>query len=131
MPKKVLIIGAGGREHALLKACQQSPEVSEVIVAPGNGGMTAESRSVKVDDITAILELVAEAVDFVIIGPEVPLAAGLADEIRAVGVPVYGPGKAGARLEESKAFAKEFITEIARKQLWMNLRRKAHFVKEL
>jgi len=111
MPKKVLIIGAGGREHALLKACQQSSEVGEIVVLPGNGGMAAETTClpIAVDDTKAITDLVDDDVDFVIIGPEVPLAIGLADLIRETGIPVYGPGKAGAQLEGSKAFAKKFM----------------------
>lgn len=109
---KVLIIGSGGREHALLKACLQSPLVDNVVVAPGNGGMAADARCLDVnpENVAAIVKLAQrEAADFVIIGPEIPLAAGVADELRAAGVAVYGPGQAGARLEASKAYSKDFM----------------------
>lgn len=109
---KVLVIGSGGREHALLQACLKSPIVSEVIAAPGNGGMAAEARCLpldtdKVGDIVALAE--GEAVDFAIVGPEAPLALGAADALRELGIPVYGPGRAGAELEASKAFSKAFM----------------------
>lgn len=111
MAKKILIIGSGGREHALVQACAQSALVSEVVVAPGNEGM-AEARRVPVDaeDAVAVVALAqAEAADLVIIGPEAPLAAGAADALRAEGFLVYGPGAEGAQLEASKAFSKDFM----------------------
>jgi phosphoribosylamine--glycine ligase len=109
---KVLILGSGGREHALLKACLKSPKVSEVIVAPGNGGMALEARCLNVDltKPADILNLVREqGTEFVIVGPEIPLAHGVVDVLEAAGILTYGPLMAGARLEASKAFSKDFL----------------------
>ncbi|MEY3838104.1 MAG: hypothetical protein RL304_1086 [Verrucomicrobiota bacterium] len=108
----VLILGSGGREHALLKACLRSPRVARVRVAPGNGGMALEAECLDVDaaNPAAVLELVRRtAANFVIVGPEVPLAAGVVDALEAAGIPAYGPLAAGARLEASKAFSKDFM----------------------
>ncbi|MFM8905214.1 MAG: phosphoribosylamine--glycine ligase, partial [Verrucomicrobiota bacterium] len=108
----VLILGSGGREHALLKACLRSPRVGKVRVAPGNGGMALEAECLPVDaaDPAAVLALVRRTGSgFVIVGPEVPLAAGVVDVLEEAGVPAYGPRAAGARLEASKAFTKEFL----------------------
>ena len=108
----VLILGSGGREHALLKACLRSPRVAKVRVAPGNGGMALEAECLEVDaaDPAAVLELVRRTgTNFVIVGPEVPLAAGVVDVLEAAGIPAYGPLAAGARLEASKAFSKDFM----------------------
>jgi len=110
---RVLILGSGGREHALLKACLQSGIAEEVHVAPGNGGMAAEAHGcheVALDDNEAVVELARDlGTEFVIIGPEGPLANGLADALEAADVTVFGPNAAGARLEASKAYAKEFM----------------------
>jgi len=108
----VLILGSGGREHALLKACLRSPRVAKVCVAPGNGGMALEAECLDVDaaNPAAVLELVRRTQsNFVIVGPEVPLAAGVVDALEAAGIPAYGPLAAGARLEASKAFSKDFM----------------------
>ena len=108
----VLILGSGGREHALLKACLRSPRVAKVRVAPGNGGMALEAECLDIDaaNPAAVLELVRRTQsNFVIVGPEVPLAAGVVDALEAAGVPAYGPLAAGARLEASKAFSKDFM----------------------
>jgi len=115
-PLKTLIIGSGGREHALLKACLASPLVDSVRVAPGNGGMQAEAPSLPLDveDVEAAVKLAREeAIDFAIIGPEVPLALGMADALRASGIAVYGPGRHGAHLEASKAACKAFFKKYA------------------
>ncbi len=109
---KVLVIGSGGREHAIVKACLASPLVKDVIAAPGNGGMAAEvsCRSLNVEDIKATVALAKqEAVDFAIVGPEVPLALGAVDALEAEGILTYGPKKEGARLEASKTFTKDFL----------------------
>jgi phosphoribosylamine--glycine ligase len=109
---KVLVIGGGGREHALVWAIRQSPRVSEVVCAPGNGGIAAETRCEKVDvaDVEAMLELVSrEQPALVVIGPEVPLAAGVVDALQRQNVRVFGPTRAAAQLESSKAFAKQFM----------------------
>ena len=108
----VLILGSGGREHALLKACLRSPRVGKVRVAPGNGGMALEAECLEVDinSGAAVLDLVRRTgTQFVIVGPEVPLAHGVVDVLEAAGVKAYGPLKAGARLEASKAFSKDFL----------------------
>lgn len=108
----VLILGSGGREHSLLKACLRSPRVAQVRVAPGNGGMALEAECVEVDvnNSAAVLELVRRTgTNFVIVGPEVPLAAGVVDALEDAGIPAYGPRAAGARLEASKAFTKDFL----------------------
>jgi len=111
---KVLIAGSGGREHALAWKCAQSARVSEVIVAPGNAGTALESKvrnvAVGSDDIDGLMELARrEAVDLTIVGPEIPLVAGIVDRFRAAGLACFGPGAAGARLEGSKAFTKDFL----------------------
>ncbi|KNG92321.1 phosphoribosylamine--glycine ligase [Pseudaestuariivita atlantica] len=106
----ILILGSGGREHSLAWACAQNPKCDRLIVAPGNAGMAglAECAEIDILDGGRVAEFVeAEAVDFVIIGPEAPLAAGVADRLRAAGVLVFGPSAAAARLEASKAFTKE------------------------
>lgn len=108
----ILVVGAGGREHALVQKCRQSPLAARVIAAPGNGGMAAEVDcfDVAVDNIPALMELAQEhAIGLVVIGPEVPLSIGLVDALAAVGIPAYGPNKAGAQLESSKAFCKDFF----------------------
>lgn len=108
----VLILGSGGREHSLLKACLRSPRVAKVRVAPGNGGMALEAECIEVDaaNPAAVLALVRQTgSNFVIVGPEVPLAAGVVDALEAAGIPAYGPLAAGARLEASKAFSKDFM----------------------
>ena len=108
----VLILGSGGREHALLKACLRSPRVGKVRVAPGNGGMALEAECLAVDinSGAAVLDLVRRTgTQFVIVGPEVPLAHGVVDVLEAAGVKAYGPLQAGARLEASKAFSKDFL----------------------
>ncbi len=111
---KVLIVGSGGREHALAYAAARSPRVREVLVAPGNAGTAGEpkTRNVAADpgDPGALLELARSArVDLVIVGPEAPLVAGLADRLTAAGIRCFGPPAAAARLEGSKAFAKAFM----------------------
>ncbi|MEY8437710.1 phosphoribosylamine--glycine ligase [Atopobiaceae bacterium 24-176] len=107
----VLLLGAGGREHALLKAIQASPECGRVWVAPGNGGMTgADVAPIDENDPAHVAAFAVEkGVDLVVIGPEAPLVAGVADACRAAGVPVFGPSAAGAQLEGSKLFAKQVM----------------------
>ena len=111
----VLVIGSGGREHALLKACLASPLSPRVIAAPGNGGMEAEADAcfpLDVENVAQAVELAKrEKIDLAIIGPEVPLALGMADALRAAGVLVYGPDKRPAQLEASKAVCKEFFSK--------------------
>ncbi len=111
-PLKVLVVGSGGREHALVTSCLVSPLVREVIAAPGNGGMAAACRchGVAADDIPGLTKLAQrEGVDFVIVGPEVPLTLGLVDALQAVGITAFGPKADGGRLEGSKIFTKRLL----------------------
>lgn len=109
---KVLVIGGGGREHALVWALRNSPSVTEVVAAPGNGGMAAIARCLPVDvnNLHLMVDLVAiERPDLTVVGPEVPLALGLVDELEQRKFRVFGPTKDAAQLESSKAFSKEFM----------------------
>ena len=109
---KVLVIGGGGREHAIVWSLGRSPQVTEVVCAPGNGGIAEIARCVPVDvnDLAAMANLAAtEKPGLTVIGPEVPLALGIVDELERLGLRVFGPTKAAARLESSKAFAKSFM----------------------
>ncbi len=111
---KVLIVGSGGREHALAWKCAQSPKVSEVLVAPGNGGTATEPRVRNVDvaaeDVAGLVKLAkAERVGLTIIGPEAPLVIGVVDAFQAAGLRCFGPVQAASQLEGSKAFTKEFL----------------------
>ena len=110
----ILIVGSGGREHALAWKCAQSPRVDEVIVAPGNAGTAREDRvrnaDVSSDDIEALARLARdENVRLTIVGPEAPLVAGIVDRFTELGLPCFGPTAAAARLEGSKAFTKDFL----------------------
>jgi phosphoribosylamine-glycine ligase len=109
---KVLIIGGGGREHALAWKMAQSPKLQVVYVAPGNGGTALDGRLVNINitDVKALREWAqAEKIVLTVVGPEAPLAAGVVDEFRAHGLRVFGPTKAAAQLESSKAFSKAFM----------------------
>ena len=108
----VLLVGGGGREHALAWKLNRSPRLGRLVAAPGNPGIAAHARCEPVRD-TAIADLVAlarrERPDLVVVGPETPLAMGLGDQLRAAGFPVFGPSAAAARIESSKAFAKDLM----------------------
>src|SRR5271155_2144304 len=111
---RILIVGGGGREHALAWKCAQSPRVRHVFVAPGNAGTALEPKSSNVeiaaDDIDALLEFAArEDVELTIVGPEGPLVAGIVDRFTDAGRACFGPSRAAARLEGSKAYTKEFL----------------------
>ncbi len=109
---KALMIGGGGREHALAWAIAKSSRVAEIVCAPGNGGMAAIARCVRTNqkDLDDLLRVVAaEQPDLTIVGPEVPLALGLVDELQRRSLPVFGPTRAAAALETSKSFAKRFM----------------------
>jgi phosphoribosylamine--glycine ligase len=111
---KVLIIGGGGREHALAWKCAAEPGVTEVLVAPGNAGTGAEPRvrnvPIAAEDIAALVQLaLAETIDLTIVGPEGPLVAGVVDAFSAAGLKCFGPTQLAARLEGSKSFCKEFL----------------------
>ena len=109
---KVLVIGSGGREHALVWKLRQSPRVTKIYCAPGNGGISADAECIPVD-LKSVDALIAVAnqiqPDLTVIGPEVPLQFGIVDEFNKRGWPVFGPTKAAAQLESSKSFAKEFM----------------------
>ena len=111
-PQRILVVGSGGREHALAWRLARDPGGPEVLAAPGNEGMERVARRLPVgelDDAGLAEACRREAVDLVVVGPEAPLAAGLADRLEAAGVLVYGPGREAARLESSKWFAKEVM----------------------
>jgi phosphoribosylamine--glycine ligase len=109
---KVLVLGGGGREHAIVWKLLQSKRVTEVVCAPGNGGIAGEARCIPVDlnDLAATVALVqVEAPDLTVVGPELPLSLGLVDALQELDLRVFGPTRAAARLESSKAFAKAFM----------------------
>ncbi len=116
---KILVVGGGGREHALAWKLAQSPQVEQIFAAPGNagtqwatsGGFAASSNvSIQADDIEALLRFAREqAIDLTVVGPEVPLAAGIIDRFLANGLQAFGPTQAAAQLESSKAFSKAFM----------------------
>src|SRR5262245_41612157 len=114
MQRRALVIGSGGREHALAWALARSPSVGEVLVAPGNAGTTGGViRSVAIAslDAGAIVALAREAqADLVVVGPEAPLCAGAIDALRDAGIDAFGPERGAAQLEASKAFTKRFCT---------------------
>ncbi len=111
---KVLVIGSGGREHALAWKLRQSPRVDAVLVAPGNAGTAREpgvrNVDVAMDDVAALLALARkEKIDLTVVGPELPLVAGVVDRFRAAGLRIFGPRAIAAQLEGSKSFAKDFL----------------------
>jgi phosphoribosylamine--glycine ligase len=111
---KILVVGGGGREHALAWKCAQSPRVTQVFVAPGNAGTALEPKvrniDIAADDGDALLAFAQrEAIGLTIVGPEGPLVAGIVDRFAAAGLACFGPSRAAARLEGSKAFAKDFL----------------------
>lgn len=112
MKPTVIVVGGGGREHALVRALARSPEEPHIICVPGNPGIgrDTETRAISATDVDGVVALARDvAADLVVIGPEAPLVAGLADALIAAGVRVFGPGRDAARLEGSKAFAKEIM----------------------
>src|SRR5580700_11760560 len=109
---KVLVLGSGGREHALVWKLRQSPRISKIYCAPGNGGIADEAECLPVDlksldSMIALGERVRA--DLTVVGPELPLTLGVVDEFTRRGWPAFGPTKAAAQLESSKSFAKEFL----------------------
>ena len=109
---KILVIGGGGREHALAWKLSASPKVQQVYVAPGNGGtqLSPDLKNVPISDLVALRDwALAEKIALTVVGPEQPLAAGVVDDFRAHGLRIFGPTKAAAQLESSKAFSKDFM----------------------
>ena len=109
---KILVIGSGGREHALAWKLSQSPKVQQVYVAPGNGGtaLSPNLKNVPLTDLAALRDwALAEKIALTVVGPEQPLAAGVVDDFRAHGLRIFGPTQAAAQLESSKAFSKDFM----------------------
>ena len=110
---KILVIGGGGREHALAWKLAESPKSTKVYVAPGNGGTAltgGKLENLNITDVKALREWAqAEKIAVTVVGPEAPLAAGVVDEFRAHGMKIFGPTKTAAQLESSKAFSKDFM----------------------
>ncbi|MEX2195276.1 MAG: phosphoribosylamine--glycine ligase [Thermoleophilaceae bacterium] len=118
MPKRVLVVGGGGREHALVRALGRSPQRPQLLAAPGNAGIARDGvpclAGVGAEDVGAIVRGARDqGVDLVVVGPEVPLVAGVADALAEAGVPVFGPSAAAARIEGSKAHAKELMQRVS------------------
>ena len=111
MSRKVLVVGGGGREHAIVRALARSPSAPEVHCAPGNAGIALDAtvHAVAADDVPAMTALAREGFDLVVVGPEAPLVAGLVDAVNEAGIAAFGPTREAARLEGSKAFAKEIM----------------------
>ena len=112
LPQNVLVVGGGGREHALVRALAASPSAPRLLAAPGNAGIAAEAlcHAVAADDIPGLVALAQrEQVDFVVVGPETPLTLGLVDALAQAGIPAYGPTAEGARLEASKVLTKYLL----------------------
>jgi phosphoribosylamine---glycine ligase len=107
----LLIVGSGGREHALLWKFSQSPLVSRIFIAPGNGGMPEQSVPISATDIPALIEFARSKKCFTVVGPEQPLSMGIVDEFVRQGLPIFGPSRIQAQLETSKSFAKRFMKE--------------------
>src|SRR5689334_2756150 len=110
---KVLVIGSGGREHAMVDALAESSKITKIIAAPGNGGMAdqAELLSNAADDIGGLSNYARnERIDLTVVGPEVPLSMGIVDAFRRNELPILGPAADHARLESSKSFAKQFFS---------------------
>ena len=108
----ILVVGGGGREHAIIKSLKKSPRVTQIYAAPGNGGMAADAvcTGIGAKDLDAITAFAQEnAIDFAVVAPDDPLVLGAVDRLEAVGIPCFGPNKAAAILEGSKVFSKDLM----------------------
>ena len=111
---KILVVGGGGREHAIIRALKKSPDCSEIWCAPGNGGISydAHCKNIAATDVEAMVAFAQEeAFDYVVVAQDDPLALGMVDALAAVGIPAFGPGKAAARIEASKVFSKNLMKQ--------------------
>ena len=118
---KVLVVGSGGREHALCRKLARSPQLTELFAAPGNAGIAQDATcvAIKPEDVDGLVDFaVREAVDLVVVGPEAPLVLGLADRLTARNIPVFGPSQAAARLEGSKGFMKDVVARAGIPTAW-------------
>ena len=110
---KILVVGGGGREHAIIRALQKkAPRCTEIWCAPGNGGISYDARckAIPATDVDAMVQFAkAEAFDYVVVAQDDPLALGMVDALAAVGIPAFGPDKAAARIEASKVFSKDLM----------------------
>jgi len=134
---KILLIGSGGREHAIALSLKKSPLCTELVCAPGNPGMASLGKCLPVDveNPKAIAEVAkSEKTDFTVIGPEIPLVAGVVDEFKKQGLQIFGPTAAAARLEGSKAFSKEFMKRhnipTAAYETFTDLQKAKNYIKE-
>ena len=112
MSKKILVVGGGGREHAIIKALKKSPDCGEIWCAPGNGGIRydAKCKNIKATDVETMVGFaVEEKFDYVVVAQDDPLALGMVDELAKAGIPAFGPDKAAARIEASKVFSKDLM----------------------
>ena len=111
---KLLVIGGGGREHAIIRKLKVNPSVSALFALPGNGGIAADATCIpcKATDLDSICAFVSEhAIDFVVVAPDDPLALGCIDPLQDLGVPCFGPTAAAARIESSKVFSKNLMRQ--------------------
>ena len=109
---KILVVGGGGREHAIIRALKKSPACGEIWCAPGNGGIgyDAKCKDIKATDVEAMVAFAKqEAFDYVVVAQDDPLALGMVDALAEVGIPAFGPDRAAARIEASKVFAKDLM----------------------
>ena len=112
MSKKILVVGGGGREHAIIKALKKSPDCGEVWCAPGNGGIGYDAHcvNIKATDVETMVGFAeTEKFDYVVVAQDDPLALGMVDALAKAGIPAFGPDKAAARIEASKVFSKDLM----------------------